>query len=157
MAERHLRPAILIGLDENGRGKGSGRSVPGFDLLAGLRACAGTLARFGGHRAAAGLEIERDRLAAFRAEFAAYAAANLDPLAAAPPEAIDAVVGGESLGHDVAGQLARLGPFGKGNPEVRLLVPGARIGDVRGMGEEERHARFVSRAARRGSPAWPSA
>jgi single-stranded-DNA-specific exonuclease len=142
MAERHLRPAILIALDEHGRGKGSGRSVPGFDLLAGLRACARSLARFGGHRAAAGLEIERSALERFRAEFAAHAAAHLDLSAAAPREAIDAVVGGESLGHDVAAQLARLGPFGKGNPEVRLLVPSARLEDVRGMGEEERHSRF---------------
>ena len=57
-------------------------------------------------------------------------------------EAIDAVVGGESLGLDVAEQLRRLGPFGKGNPEIRLLVPGARVGDVRPMGAE-RHARFT--------------
>ena len=61
MAERRLKPAVLIALDEDGQGKGSGRSVPGFDLLAGLRACEDTLARYGGHRAAAGLEIERER------------------------------------------------------------------------------------------------
>ena len=59
---------------------------------------------------------------------------------------MDAVVGGESLGHGVAAQLARLGPFGKGNPEVRLLVPRARIGEVSSMGDGERHARFVLRS-----------
>ena len=52
-----------------------------------------------------------------------------------PAEIVDAVVGGESLGHDVAEQLARLAPFGKGNPGVRLLVPAARVSDVRPMGE----------------------
>jgi single-stranded-DNA-specific exonuclease len=52
------------------------------------------------------------------------------------------VVGGESLGHDVAEQLERLAPFGIGNPDVRLLVPSARLSDVRPMGEGDRHARF---------------
>jgi single-stranded-DNA-specific exonuclease len=146
MAERHLRPAILIALDESGRGKGSGRSVPGFDLLAGLRACGGVLARFGGHKAAAGLEIDRDKLEEFRESFEAHCA----PLLAGEPQArvedVDAVVGAESLGHELASQMARLGPFGMGNPEVRLVVAGARIDDVRPMGEEARHARFTLRS-----------
>ena len=142
LAERRLKPTVLIALDEEGRGKGSGRSVPGFDLLAGLRACEATLARYGGHRAAAGLEIEREQLEGFREQFCRHVAAALGADPARRTEAVDAVVGGESLAHDVAAQLARLGPFGKGNPEVRLLVPGARVGDVRGMGEGDRHARF---------------
>jgi len=52
---------------------------------------------------------------------------------------IDAVVGRESLGHEVAEQLERLAPFGIGNPGVRLLVPWARVCEVRPMGEAERH------------------
>lgn len=142
MVERHGRPTILIALDEAGRGKGSGRSVPGFDLLAGLRACSPDLARYGGHRAAAGLEVEAARLEQFRGRFLAHAAEHLDADALVRRERVDAIVGGESLGHEVAQQLARLGPFGKGNPEIRLLVPGARLGDIRPMGEGERHARF---------------
>ena len=142
MVERHGRPTILIALDESGRGKGSGRSVPGFDLLAGLHACEQDLARYGGHRAAAGLEVEAARLEQFRGRFLAHAAEHLDADALVRRERVDAIVGSESLGHDVAQQLARLGPFGKGNPEIRLLVPGARLGDIRPMGEGERHARF---------------
>src|SRR5204862_5430114 len=46
-------------------------------------------------------------------------------------------------GLDVAEQVSRLGPFGIGNPGVRLLVPGARLADVRPMGSGERHARFT--------------
>src|SRR5207302_8633737 len=56
IAERHHRPAVLIALDGD-RGTGSGRSIPGFDLLAGLTAGAAHLLRDGGHRAAPGLEI----------------------------------------------------------------------------------------------------
>ena len=75
IAERHHRPAVLIALptpDEGGvceTGTGSGRSIPGFDLLGGLDACAGHLARHGGHRAAAGLEIRARDVEAFRAAF----------------------------------------------------------------------------------------
>jgi single-stranded-DNA-specific exonuclease len=152
MVERHGRPAVLIALGADGRGKGSGRSIPGFDLLAGLNECAPHLERFGGHRAAAGLEIDAGRLDAFRDSLLRHAAERLDSEALVPRERVDAIVGGESLGYEVAEQLARLGPFGKGNPDVRLLVPAARVVDVRPMGEEERHARFsltsgASRAA----------
>jgi single-stranded-DNA-specific exonuclease len=142
LAERHWLPVILIGLDRDGRGRGSGRSVPGFDLLAALEACDRHLLRYGGHRAAAGLELEAGRLDDFRRAFLAHASAVLGDRDLVRTEAIDAVVGGESLGHDVAEQFGRLAPFGMGNPGVRLLVPFARVRDVRPMGEGDRHARF---------------
>jgi single-stranded-DNA-specific exonuclease len=143
IAERHLVPAVVVGIGPDGRGRGSGRSVPGFDLLAALRACDPHLVRYGGHRAAAGLEIEADAVDGFRRAFAAVAASAIGPEPPRRPESIDAVVGCESLGLDVAEQLDRLGPFGAGNPGVRLLVPGARLADVRPMGAGDRHARFT--------------
>jgi single-stranded-DNA-specific exonuclease len=149
LVERHYRPVVLIGLDDAGRGRGSARSVPGFDLLAALDACAEHLVRYGGHRAAAGLEIDGDRIEAFRAAFAARVDQTLPESERVRTEVVDAVVGGESLGHDVAAELARLGPFGNGNPGVRLLVAGASVGDVRPMGEGERHARFSLRSGSR--------
>jgi single-stranded-DNA-specific exonuclease len=149
LVERHHRPVVLIGLDGEGGGRGSGRSVPGFDLLAALDGCAEHLVRHGGHRAAAGLEIEAGRIEAFREAFAERVAATLPDAARVRSEAVDAVVGGESLGHDVAEQLAKLAPFGNGNPGVRLLVAGAAVGDVRPMGEGERHARFSLRSGNR--------
>ncbi len=143
MVERHGVPAILIGLDPDGRGRGSARSVPGFDMLAALDACAEHLVRYGGHRAAAGMEIEAGRVEAFREAFAEQARAGLGAEPRPATETIDAIVGGESLGLDVAEQLRRLAPFGVGNPEVRLLVPSARLADVRPMGEDDKHARFT--------------
>ena len=142
LAERHWVPAVLIGIDAEGRGRGSGRSIPGFDLLAALDTCGEHLSRYGGHRAAAGLEIEAGRIEAFRRAFAAHATSVLGKRDLVRTEGIDAVVGGESLGHDVAAQLERLGPFGIGNPGVRLLVPSARLCDVRPMGDGDKHARF---------------
>jgi single-stranded-DNA-specific exonuclease len=142
LAERHFVPTVLIGIDSEGRGRGSGRSIPGFDLLGALDACGEHLTRYGGHRAAAGLEIEAGRIDGFREAFVAHASAVMDQDPLVPTEAIDAVVGGESLGHDVAESLERLGPFGMGNPGVRLLVPSVRVRDVRPMGEGDKHARF---------------
>ena len=149
IVERHRRPAVLIGLDAEGNGRGSGRSIPGFDLLGALQACGEHLTRFGGHRAAAGLEIEAGRIDAFRVAFAEHCAEALDEAETPAAEVVDAVVGGESLGHEVAEQLRRLAPFGNGNPGVRLLVPGAKLGDVRPMGEGDRHARFVITSGQR--------
>jgi len=142
MVERTGRPVVLIATDDSGRGRGSGRSIPGFDLLGALETCGEHLDRFGGHRAAAGVELRADRIPAFREAFASHAAEVLGDGPPAQLEEIDAVVGPDELGREVAEGLARLAPFGKGNPPVRLVVPGARIRDVRPMGEGERHARF---------------
>jgi single-stranded-DNA-specific exonuclease len=141
LVERHHRPVVVVSLDEEGGGRGSGRSIPGFDLLAGLEACSEHLVRFGGHRAAAGLELRAEDLDAFREAFAAHATEVLGPEDLRRTERIDAMVGGKSLGLDLAEEISRLAPFGMGNPGVRLLVPSARVRDVRAMGEGK-HARF---------------
>jgi single-stranded-DNA-specific exonuclease len=141
MVERHHRPAVVISFDEEGHGRGSGRSIPGFDLLAALQACAEHLEGFGGHRAAAGLQIEAGNLEAFQAAFAAHANELLAPEDLLRTEKVDAIVGGVGLGLELAEELEQLAPFGMGNPGVRLLVPSARVSDVRTMGEGK-HARF---------------
>lgn len=141
MVERHHRPAVVISLGEDGSGRGSGRSIPGFDLLGALEACAEHLDGFGGHRAAAGLQIRAENVAAFRGAFAAHANEVLGEDDLRRTEKVDAIVGGVGLGLDLAEELRQLAPFGMGNPGVRLLVPSARVSDVRTMGEGK-HARF---------------
>jgi single-stranded-DNA-specific exonuclease len=141
LVERHHRPVVVISLDGEGGGRGSGRSIPGFDLHAALGACAEHLESFGGHRAAAGLSLRAESLDAFREAFAAHAASVLGPDDLRRTERIDAMVGGVGLGLDLAEELGQLAPFGMGNPGVRLMVPSARVSDVRTMGEGK-HARF---------------
>jgi single-stranded-DNA-specific exonuclease len=145
LAERHHRPVVVVSLDGEGGGRGSARSIAGFDLLAGLEACGEHLVRFGGHRAAAGLELRAEDLDPFRAAFAAHAAAVLGPEDLRRRERIDAMAGGAALGLELAEELERLAPFGMGNPGVRLLAPAARVGDVRPMGGGK-HARFTLRS-----------
>lgn len=146
LVERHHRPVVVISLDGEGGGRGSGRSIPGFDLHAALEACSEHLVSFGGHRAAAGLALRAENLEAFRAAFAAHASATLGPEDLRRTERIDALVGGVGLGLDLAEELRRLAPFGMGNPGVRLMVPSAQVGDVRTMGEGGKHARFSLRS-----------
>jgi single-stranded-DNA-specific exonuclease len=141
LVERHHRPVVVISLDDAGEGRGSGRSIPGFDLLAALEACAEHLEGFGGHRAAAGLTIKSENVAAFRQAFAAHANEALAPEDLRRTEKVDAIAGGVGLGLELAEELKQLAPFGMGNPGVRLLVPSARVTDVRAMGEGK-HARF---------------
>jgi len=139
MVERHGRPCILVAL-EGDSGRGSGRSIPAYDLHAGLTACAHHLGRFGGHPAAAGLEIEAASFDAFRAAFLAHARALLSPDDLVPVERVDAVVPATALGLPLAEELELLAPFGQGNPRPTLLVPAARVGDVRSLGPDGEHA-----------------
>jgi single-stranded-DNA-specific exonuclease len=143
LAERHFRPTVLLSMDGE-RGKGSARSIPGFDLVAALDACSEHLARYGGHRAAAGLELAAGGLEPFREAFIAHAATKIDPEDLVRMERLDALVGvgREGIGMDLARQLESLGPFGMGNPGPRLLVPSGRLREVRPLGDQGKHSRF---------------
>jgi single-stranded-DNA-specific exonuclease len=141
IVERHHRPTIMIALNGAEPAQGSGRSIPGFDLLGGLHVCAERMIRYGGHRAAAGLTIDPAQVPALRSAFESHAEQVLTPDLLQPVERVDAVVSGSQLGLELAEELGRLEPCGMGNPRTRLLVPGARFGDVRTMGEG-RHVRF---------------
>jgi single-stranded-DNA-specific exonuclease len=140
IAERHHRPTVLISLDGQ-EGTGSGRSIPAFDLLAGLTAASWHLDRYGGHRAAAGLMIARTAVDGFRERFTAHAAEVLTPEDLVPECRIDAVVPGDALTLGLAEELERLAPFGQGNPAVSLMVPAAELADPRPLGEG-RHVAF---------------
>jgi len=140
IAERHHRPTIMIALDGERPASGSGRSIPGFDLLEALHAAAPELERYGGHRAAAGLTVAPERLEALQRAVEHHAAATLTPDLLLPRRRVDAVVAGPALGLALAEELATLEPCGMGNPGPSLLVPGATLADPRPMGEG-RHLR----------------
>ena len=140
LVERFHRPVVLIAGTER-EWKGSGRSLPAFDLHGALGACSDHLARFGGHRAAAGLSIEPAQIGAFAEAFAAQADAALTELDLRPPTTVDAVVLGEELTLDLCEELGRLAPFGLGNPGVTLLLPSTELADV-ATTADGKHLRF---------------
>src|SRR5947207_2834064 len=123
LVERYHRPVVLIA-GGDGLWKGSGRSIPSFDLHGALGGCAGFLERFGGHRAAAGLSIAPESVESFADAFAAQADGLLAPDELTPRTVVAAVLPrGATLTLDLCEELRRLAPFGLGNPEVTLLAP----------------------------------
>jgi len=141
LVERYHRPVVLIAGGERDW-KGSGRSIPTFDLHGALAACAEQLERFGGHRAAAGLSIQPERVEAFAEAFAQHAAGVLEPDDLRRVTAIDAIVPpGTPLTLELCQELARLAPFGLGNPNVTLLAPACQVADAATVGDGK-HLRF---------------
>ena len=140
LVERYHRPVVLIAGTE-GDWKGSGRSIRSFDLHDGLRECAGDLERWGGHAAAAGLSIRPERVEAFADAFGAVADARLDESDLQPVTTVDALVHGGDLTLDLCSELARLAPFGLGNPNVTLLLAGCELAELNTVGDGK-HLRF---------------
>jgi single-stranded-DNA-specific exonuclease len=141
LVEKFNRPVVLIAGGE-GDWKGSGRSIPSFDLHGGLGACSSLLERWGGHRAAAGLSIKPENIAAFAAQFADHAGDLLLDEDLAPVTHVDAIVPrGRLLTLDLCVELAKLAPFGLGNPAVTLLAAGCELDALSTVGEGK-HLRF---------------
>jgi single-stranded-DNA-specific exonuclease len=141
LVERFHRPVVLIAGGEE-EWTGSGRSIPAFDLHGALAACAGHLGRWGGHRAAAGLSIRPENLDAFAEAFAEHAGNVLTNEDLVPVARVDAAVDGRELTLDLCEELARLAPFGLGNPAVRLLVGGCEVSELSAVGENGKHLRI---------------
>jgi len=140
LVERFQRPVVLVAGSHDGW-KGSGRSIARFDLHAALQACSSHLERFGGHRAAAGLSIDPARLEAFAEAFGARADQVLTDDDLLSVTKVDAVVSAGELTLPLAQELARLAPFGLGNPNVTLLVPAAEAVSPATVGDGK-HLRF---------------
>lgn len=141
LVERYHRPVVLIA-GTDGLWKGSGRSIPAFDLHSALGSCSGYLERFGGHRAAAGLSIRPELVESFAEAFATQAERTLPPEELMPTTVVDAVLPrGARLTLDLCQELGRLAPFGLGNPDVTLLAPGCELGDLATVGDGK-HLRF---------------
>jgi single-stranded-DNA-specific exonuclease len=155
LVERFHRPVVLIAGTEDGEWVGSGRSIPAFDLHGALGACSSLLGRFGGHRAAAGLSIQPDRIDAFAQAFADEAARALSEEDLRPVTAVDAVVDGRDLTLGLCEELDRLAPFGLGNPGVTLLAPACELSELSAVGDGK-HLRLAvtTRGARSGAIAF---
>ena len=143
LVEAFWRPAIVISI-EDGVAHGSCRSIPAFDMLAALGACHAHLARFGGHRAAAGLTLEAAGLKAFRAAIQQYGDECLGPDDLRPRLRIDAALGLADIRGRLVEELGRFEPFGIGNPRPVFLARGVQIADGPRR-VKERHLKFAVR------------
>ncbi len=139
IVERYARPAILLAI-EGTDARGSGRSIPGFDLHDAIARCGDLLTRFGGHRMAAGLSLPAGRIAEFREAFNAVAREVLTPDDLVPTQRVDQVVSLGELDLDVERLLCRLEPYGPGNPTPVFGAPGVTVRDQRVI--NDKHVKF---------------
>ncbi|MHC4877652.1 MAG: single-stranded-DNA-specific exonuclease RecJ [Planctomycetota bacterium] len=141
VAEHFERPAILISLHRPDEpGQGSGRSYANFDLHSGITACQELLLSFGGHKAAAGLKIERDQIDVFRDAFCQFVAENHQATPADTQISVDAEVRLADLTLRAVSQIEKLGPFGAGNPRPVFAATKVEVvGQPKTMGEGGRH------------------
>ncbi len=130
VVERFHRPTVMVTF-HGGAGRGSARSIEGFHLVDALGTCAEHLTKFGGHKHAAGLSIEKPRLEAFVGAFEQIAAQRLTDLDLEPRCRVDAVVQLSELDEKAVEAVRALGPFGMGNPEpvfaARRLVAQPKV------------------------------
>jgi single-stranded-DNA-specific exonuclease len=135
------RPAIVLSV-EDGVAQGSCRSIPGFDMLGALERCGHMLVRFGGHRQAAGLSLDADRVREFRAAVNAVADETLGPEDLMPRLRIDGNLTFRGITAGVAAGVASLAPFGAGNP--RPVFAARRVEIVDGPRKlKERHLKMA--------------
>jgi single-stranded-DNA-specific exonuclease len=150
LVHRYSRPVVVIGMDGSS-GRGSCRSIDGYNLLDGLGACSDLLKQFGGHAMAAGLDIEAQGLDAFKVRFNEAVAAQIQGTDLQPILEIDRAIALGEADERLMDGLKRTGPFGQDNPEPIWAVCGVNAIDSRIL--KEKHLKLtlsdgkVSRAA----------
>ena len=142
LVERYGRPTFMIAWEKEGDvGRGSGRSIAGFDLHAALHRVAPHLEKYGGHTMAAGLTIRRERYEDFRVAFLDVAAQLLSPDDLAPSQRVDLELPLGLVNGELERLIRHLEPCGAGNPAPVFGVRGARAVGARRVGTN--HLRFT--------------
>jgi single-stranded-DNA-specific exonuclease len=129
IVRKYHRPAIVIGIDESGIGKGSGRSIEGLNLVKALDRCAEHLEKFGGHEMAAGLTIRQDKIDIFATAFRQAVRELISDEDLEPRLRVDHELEFSQLNVDLLHWHEMLQPFGNGNPQplffARQIEPAA--------------------------------
>ncbi len=115
------RPTFIIAFDEDGVGKGSGRSVEGISLVAAINSCRDLLIAGGGHEMAAGVSLKLENLEAFRQAFGEYIKANANLESLQPRLDIDLVATFDQLNLELLDSYELVHPMGMGNPAPLLM------------------------------------
>ncbi|MBV9298534.1 MAG: single-stranded-DNA-specific exonuclease RecJ [Verrucomicrobia bacterium] len=139
LTKQFHRPSVVIGFDDSGEGKGSGRSVPGLSIVKALEECGEYLVQFGGHEMAAGVRIGVDQLASFSEAFQAAASRVLTPNLLVPRLQLDAELTGQDLNPEFLFSHEMLQPFGIGNPQPLFFIRNvAPVGEPRLLNDKHR-------------------
>jgi single-stranded-DNA-specific exonuclease len=133
LVEKYHKPAVVIGFDA-GQGRGSARTLGGFDLYQGLARCQEHLSVYGGHSVAAGVSLPLANLAGFRQAFLSVAQEHFASAPSAASFEVDAVARLSDLDMVQVEELSRLAPFGSANGEPLVAVPGVVVRSTRVVG-----------------------
>ena len=134
ITEKYFKPSILLSFEEDGTGKGSGRSIPGFDLHEALMKCENCLEKFGGHSMAVGLTIKKENLEQFYKEFEKIAEENeIENII--PIINVDAKIELDKIDKSVVEDLKQLEPFGEANKTPTFALENIRIDSIRALSE----------------------
>lgn len=117
LSKKYHRPTIIIGFDESGAGKGSGRSIDGCSLVAALQECVDKLEKFGGHEMAAGVTLREENFSQFREQFRSVVRQQMSNDALVPRLNLDAELALSQVDFDLLHWHEMLQPFGNGNPQ----------------------------------------
>ena len=140
LVERTGRPVIVVTIDEHGEGKGSGRSVQGFNLHTCIGSCADLLVRYGGHAMAAGLSVREENLPELRRRLNDWAAREC-PVLHTPPLTCDVTIHLDRITVESVRHLDQLAPYGAENPTPVFLLQSAVVDGVYPV-SEGRHSRL---------------
>ena len=140
LVEKTGRPVIVVSIDEHGEGKGSGRSVQGFNLHACIASCEDLLLRFGGHAMAAGLSVREENLPELRRRLNEWAAREC-PVLVTPPLECDLSIHLDRITVESVRRLDQLAPYGAENPAPVFLLEKAVVEGVYPV-SEGRHCRL---------------
>ena len=156
VVERYHRPALVFACD-NGEAYGSGRSIEAFHLLDALESCPELFTRYGGHSHAVGCALPVERLPELRSRLEAYARQRLVPEDFVPVMEYDGEISLDGVNQQFWESLAKLEPFGSGNPTPVFVARGVKlIQPPRTM--KEKHLKLrVSRAGSNGDGKLPRA
>uniref|UniRef100_A0A7C1FIE6 Single-stranded-DNA-specific exonuclease RecJ n=1 Tax=Caldilinea aerophila TaxID=133453 RepID=A0A7C1FIE6_9CHLR len=146
LVERYSKPAVLLLTPPGEVARGSARSAPGVDIGAAIAACSHLLIAHGGHPGAAGLSLLPENIDAFRRELSRQVELHRDP-AVQPGLQIDAEVRLSELSLELERDVARLAPFGQGNPQPRFVTFGVHVVSDRRMGVDGSHRKLQIRPA----------
>jgi single-stranded-DNA-specific exonuclease len=121
IVERYYRPAVLLSI-KGDMGKGSARSIPGFDLYEGLCACASNLEQFGGHSMAAGVKVRVENIPRFKSDLEKAVREGTRPEDFVPTTVIDMELSFDDISDRLLDELESLQPFGNGNAEPLFMA-----------------------------------
>lgn len=142
VTDKYYKPSILLSFEDN-IAKGSGRSVPGFDLYEGLAKCEDLLEKYGGHSMAVGLTLKKENLENFKERFEQIAQEkNIKELV--PIIYIDDELKLKDINMDLVKSISILEPFGEANKVPLFLIRNLKIDSIRAL-SEGRHLKLTLR------------